>query len=327
MPPIFLASPSARCATSSMNIPATACWCRRRATARHGSRANSRSFRRNAQSAFRLGFNRDALLLSSFASPSWEGRFPVSRTCASLHSHDFRGRAAVTNVPFKTALIVGAGSGLSASLARALAKEGIKVALAARTPDDPVAPVQDTGAKTFACDASRRAEVDKLFTDLDASFGTLDIAIYNASFRTRGAFIDLDPAEVEKAIAVTAYGAFLVAQQAARRMLANRRGAILLTGASAGVKGYAQSAPFPMGKFARRGRAQSMARELSPQGIHVAHVVIDGGIRSARRPAAADAPDSLLDPDAIAATYMHLIRQPRSAWAWEVELRPWVEKF
>jgi len=233
----------------------------------------------------------------------------------------------VTNVPFKTALIVGAGSGLSASLARALAKEGIKVALAARTPDDLAALVQDTGAKTFACDASRRAEVDKLFADLDASFGTLDIAIYNASFRTRGPFIDLDPAEVEKAIAVTAYGAFLVAQQAARRMLANRRGAILLTGASAGVKGYAQSAPFAMGKFALRGLAQSMARELSPQGIHVAHVVIDGGIRSARRPAAADAPDSLLDPDAIAATYMHLIRQPRSAWAWEVELRPWVEKF
>jgi len=233
----------------------------------------------------------------------------------------------VTNVPFKTALIVGAGSGLSASLARALAKEGIKVALAARTPDDLLALVQDTGAKTFACDASRRAEVDKLFADLDASFGTLDIAIYNASFRTRGPFIDLDPAEVEKAIAVTAYGAFLVAQQAARRMLANRRGTILLTGASAGVKGYAQSAPFAMGKFALRGLAQSMARELSPQGIHVAHVVIDGGIRSARRPAAADAPDSLLDPDAIAATYMHLIRQPRSAWAWEVELRPWVEKF
>jgi len=233
----------------------------------------------------------------------------------------------VTDVPFKTALIVGAGSGLSASLARALAKEGIKVALAARTPDDLAALVQDTGAKTFACDASRRAEVDKLFADLDASFGTLDIAIYNASFRTRGPFIDLDPAEVEKAIAVTAYGAFLVAQQAARRMLANRRGTILLTGASAGVKGYAQSAPFAMGKFALRGLAQSMARELSPQGIHVAHVVIDGGIRSARRPAAADAPDSLLDPDAIAATYMHLIRQPRSAWAWEVELRPWVEKF
>jgi NAD(P)-dependent dehydrogenase (short-subunit alcohol dehydrogenase family) len=151
--------------------------------------------------------------------------------------------------------------------------------------------------------------------------------IYNASFRTRGPLVDLDPAEVEKAIAVTAYGAFLVSQLAARRMLRNKRGAILLTGASAGVKGYAQSAPFAMGKFALRGLAQSMARELSPQGIHVAHVVIDGGIRSARRPASQDAPDSLLDPDAIAETYMHLIQQPRSAWAWEIELRPWVEKF
>src|SRR4029079_3182668 len=136
-----------------------------------------------------------------------------------------------------------------------------------------------------------------------------------------------DPAEVEKAIAITAFGAFLVAQAAVRRMLPNRRGAVFLTGASAGVKGYAQSAPFAMGKFALRGLAQSMARELSPQGIHVAHVVVDGGIRSALRPDAADKPDRMLDPDAIAATYMHLIHQPRSAWAWEIELRPWVEKF
>src|SRR3989449_1717137 len=137
----------------------------------------------------------------------------------------------------------------------------------------------------------------------------------------------MDPLEVEKALAVTAYGAFLVAQQAARRMLPRKHGAILLTGASAGVKGYPQSAPFAMGKFALRGMAQSMAREFSPQGIHVAHVVIDGGIRSDRRAEPADKPDSLLDPDAIAESYMHLIHQPRSAWAWEIELRPWVEKF
>ena len=151
--------------------------------------------------------------------------------------------------------------------------------------------------------------------------------IYNASFRTRGPFIDLDPLDVHKALAVTAYGAFLVAQQAARRMLPKKHGAILLTGASAGVKGYPQSAPFAMGKFALRGLAQSMARELSPQGIHVAHVVVDGGIRSAHRPDPADRPDSTLDPDAMAESYMHLIHQPRSAWAWEIELRPWVEKF
>ncbi|TMJ83341.1 MAG: SDR family NAD(P)-dependent oxidoreductase [Alphaproteobacteria bacterium] len=233
----------------------------------------------------------------------------------------------MTDVKFNSALIVGAGAGLSASLARALASEGIKVALAARSTGDLNALVKETGARAFACDAAERGEVEKLFADVDASVGTPDIVIYNASFRTRGPFIDLDPLDVQKALAVTAYGAFLVAQQAARRMLPKKHGAILLTGASAGVKGYPQSAPFAMGKFALRGLAQSMARELSPQGIHVAHVVVDGGIRSAHRPDPADRPDSTLDPDAIAESYMHLIHQPRSAWAWEIELRPWVEKF
>jgi len=228
---------------------------------------------------------------------------------------------------FKNALIVGAGAGLSASLARALAHEGIAVALAARSTNDLAALVQDTSARAFACDASSRADVERLFSELDASLGAPDIVIYNASFRTRGPLIDLDPAEVERTLAVTAFGAFLVAQEAARRMLPKGYGAILLTGASAGVKGYAQSAPFAMGKFALRGLAQSMARELHPRGIHVAHIVIDGGIRSARRPEPSDKPESLLDPDAIAETYLHVIRQPRSAWSWEVELRPWVENF
>jgi NAD(P)-dependent dehydrogenase (short-subunit alcohol dehydrogenase family) len=233
----------------------------------------------------------------------------------------------MTNTRFTTALIVGAGSGLSASLARALASEGIRVALAARSTGDLDVLSKDIGASTFTCDASKRNDVDKLFADLDASFGAPEIVIYNASFRTRGALIDLDPADVEKAISVTAYGAFLVAQQAARRMLPKRHGAILLTGASAGVKGYAQSASFAMGKFALRGLAQSMARELHPQGIHVVHVVVDGGIKSARRPEPDDKPASLLDPDAIAATYLHLIHQPHSAWSWEIEVRPWVERF
>jgi NAD(P)-dependent dehydrogenase (short-subunit alcohol dehydrogenase family) len=233
----------------------------------------------------------------------------------------------MTTSRFTSALIVGAGPGLSASLARALSGEKIKVALAARSTGDLNALVKETGARAFACDAAERGEVEKLFADVDASVGTPDIVIYNASFRTRGPFIELDPLDVQKALAVTAYGAFLVAQQAARRMLPKKHGAILLTGASAGVKGYPQSAPFAMGKFALRGLAQSMARELSPQGIHVAHVVVDGGIRSAHRPDPADRPDSTLDPDAIAESYMHLIHQPRSAWAWEIELRPWVEKF
>jgi NAD(P)-dependent dehydrogenase (short-subunit alcohol dehydrogenase family) len=233
----------------------------------------------------------------------------------------------MTEKKFTTALIVGAGAGLSASLARVLSKEGIKVALAARSTEDLHDLAVEAQAETFSCDASKRAEVEKLFANLDATVGAPEIVIYNASYRTRGPFVELDPAEVEKSIAVTAYGAFLVAQQAAKRMLPNGRGVILFTGASAGVKGYAQSAPFAMGKFALRGLSQSMARELHPQGIHVAHVVIDGGIKSARRAEPADKPASLLDPDGIAASYLHIIHQPRSVWANEIELRPWVERF
>ena len=153
------------------------------------------------------------------------------------------------------------------------------------------------------------------------------MVIYNASYRVRGPFVDLDPAEVEKSIAVSAFGGFLVAQQAARRMIAKGRGAILLTGASASLKGYALSAPFAMGKFALRGMAQSMARELGPLGIHVAHFVIDGGIKSARRPESPDRHASMLDPNAIAASYLHVLHQPHSAWSAEMELRPWVEPF
>jgi NAD(P)-dependent dehydrogenase (short-subunit alcohol dehydrogenase family) len=228
---------------------------------------------------------------------------------------------------FNTALIVGAGSGLSASLARMLAKAGLKIALAARSPDDLAALAGETGAKVFKCDASKAEQVERLFADVEAAMGAPDVAIYNASFRSRGALVDLVPAEVEKAIAVSAFGAFLVAQQAAKRMLPNRHGAIFFTGASASVKGYAKSAPFAMGKFALRGLSQSLARELQPQGIHVAHFVIDGGIRSERRPVPDDKPDSLLDPDAIAQTYLDVLRQPRNAWTSEVELRPWMENF
>lgn len=228
---------------------------------------------------------------------------------------------------FTSALIVGAGSGLSASLARLFAKEGMAVALAARSTDKLADLAKATGAKTYSCDAADRDDVEKLFAALDAAGATPDVVVYNPSYRTRGPFVELDAAEVEKTLAITAFGGFLVGQAAARRMLPKGRGAILFTGASASVKGYAQSAPFAMGKFALRGLSQSMARELSPQGIHVAHVVIDGGIRSARRPDPADRPDSLLDPDAIAQSYLHVLRQPRSAWTQEIELRPWTEKF
>ena len=230
-------------------------------------------------------------------------------------------------VKFNTALIVGAGAGLSASLARVLAGEGIKVALAARSTGDLASLVKETGALTFSCDATRPADVEKLFSDLDAGFGAPEIVIYNAGYRVRGPLITLDPAEVEKTIAACAFGGFLVAQQAARRMLPKRHGAILFSGASASVKGYAESAPFAMGKFALRGLAQSMARELHPQGIHVAHIVIDGAIKSASRSEPPDKTASLLNPNSIAASYLHVIHQPHSAWSWEIELRPWVEKF
>ena len=229
---------------------------------------------------------------------------------------------------FRSALIVGAGSGLSASLARLFAQEGMKVGLAARN----VAKLQEvavaTGAVTAACDAGDPQAVARLFATMDEALGgPPEVVVYNASARSRGPLIELDPATVAKAIEVSAFGGFLVAQEAAKRMLPRRRGAILLTGASASVKGYKLSAPFAMGKFALRGLAQSIARELAPQGIHVAHFVIDGAIRNPGRSEPADAPDSMLDPDAIARTYLHALRQDRSAWTWEVELRPWVESF
>jgi NAD(P)-dependent dehydrogenase (short-subunit alcohol dehydrogenase family) len=227
---------------------------------------------------------------------------------------------------YRRALIVGAGSGLSASLARRFAREGMRVDMAARRIDKLAELCDATGAHAHVCDAADASQVAALFAALDQD-GAPDLVVYNASGRQRGPIIELDTAEVARGLAVSAFGAFLVAQQAARRMLPQRRGAIVLTGATAGVKGFALSASFAMGKFALRGLAQSLARELSPQGIHVAHFVIDGGIRAAQRPDPPDAPDSTLDPDAIAETYWHVLNQHRSAWSWEVEVRPWVERF
>jgi NAD(P)-dependent dehydrogenase (short-subunit alcohol dehydrogenase family) len=219
-------------------------------------------------------------------------------------------------------LIVGTGSGLSASLARKLARRGHEVVLAARRPDKLGALVAETKGRSVPCDAARESDVAALFAGLGRA---PDVVVYNASFRTRGPFVELVPEDVRKALEVCAFGGFLVAQAASRMMLPAGRGTIILTGASASVKGYAQSAPFAMGKFALRGLAQSLARELQPAGIHVVHVVIDGGIRSSSRIDPGN--DSLLAPDAIADSYLHLIDQPRTSWSWEIEVRPWLERF
>jgi NAD(P)-dependent dehydrogenase (short-subunit alcohol dehydrogenase family) len=225
------------------------------------------------------------------------------------------------------ALIVGVGDGVSAAFARILNREGARLILASRNPDKLAAFAAKTGAKTVACNAAEPEDVRRLFETADAHFGTPDVVLFNPSYRTRGPIVEIRPEDVVKALMVGAYGGFLVGQEAAKRMLARGQGAIFFTGASASVKGYAQSAPFAMAKFALRGLAQSMARELQPQNIHVAHFVIDGGVASASRATATDAPDSLLDADAIAETYLAVLKQHRSAWTSEVELRPWVERF
>lgn len=227
------------------------------------------------------------------------------------------------------ALIVGTGAGLSASLARLFAKEGMSVALASRNPGKLDGLCADTGAKAYACDAVEPDSVAKLFQDVAGDMGAPDVVVYNASNRARGPITELDPEAVKTAVLISCYAGFLVAQQAAKQMVARGSGSILLTGASASVKGYPNSSSFAMGKFGLRGMAQSLARELQPQNIHVAHFVIDGGIeKTSGDPRASErGPDGMLHPDAIAQSYLDIHRQPRSAWSWELELRPWVEKF
>ena len=227
-----------------------------------------------------------------------------------------------------TAVIVGVGSGLSASLAGKLSERGFDLVLAARDAHKLEELAKETGARTVSLDGSDPAQMAALFDDLP---GPLRVAIYNPSARQRGPIVELDPETVRRAIEVTAFGAFLLGQQAARSMAGNSgpvKGTILFTGASAGVKGFPRSAPFAMGKFAQRGLAQSMARELHPQGIHVVWVNIDGGISNPARPERTDdGSHRMLDPDAIAAAYLAMIDQHPSAWSNELSLRPWVEPF
>ena len=218
-------------------------------------------------------------------------------------------------------LIVGAGTGLSASIARLCSSEGMEVALAARNIDKLVSLKKEINAKTFKCDASDINEVSSLFRELDQSFGIPNLVIYNPSSRIRGAIGDLDPKETQEAINITCFGGFLVAQEASKRMLKNKKGSIFFTGASASIKGFANSSVFAMGKFGLRGLAQSLARELHPQNIHIGHFIIDGGIGKSSMGY------KLINPDSIANTYLEVHKQDSSAWTWEVELRTNKETF
>ena len=231
--------------------------------------------------------------------------------------------------PHGSVVVVGAGDGLSASLARRFARDGHDVVLGARDTDKLASLVAETGARAVACDASDPAAVEALF---EAVPERLAVVVYNPSARTRGPVAELEPEDVRRALEVTAFGAFLVGRRAAARMLGQDeadgvRGTILFTGASAGVKGFARSAPFAMGKFAQRGLAQSMSRELHPRGVHVAWINVDGAIGNPGTTPSSERPDAMLDPAAIADTYAALVRQHRSAWSEEVAVRPWVESF
>jgi NADP-dependent 3-hydroxy acid dehydrogenase YdfG len=226
------------------------------------------------------------------------------------------------------AVIIGVGDGLSAALARELMPD-YSLTLAARSADKMQSLTDETGARMVLLDATDESAVAALFDALPVA---PRVVIYNPSARVRGPIAELAADDVRNAVEVTAIGAFFAGKHAAKHMLAaepvdGTRGTILFTGASAGVKGFPQSAPFAMGKFAQRGLAESMARELHPQGTHVAWVNIDGGILNPGRAEPEDKPGSMLRPDAIARTYRHLIEQDRSAWTNEVAVRPWVERF
>ncbi|MFC4215299.1 SDR family NAD(P)-dependent oxidoreductase [Pseudophaeobacter arcticus] len=227
----------------------------------------------------------------------------------------------------KVALIVGAGPGLGASLARTFAQAGYDVALASRRSGSLPELCAEIGAKHYVCDASEVENVKTLFHQVDTDLGPPDLVVYNAGAYMRGPIADLDLDLVRATLSVNGWGALVVAQAAARRMIARGSGTMLFTGASAGLKGFAQSAPFAMGKFALRGLCQSLARELAPKNIHVAHVVLDGVILWPDRGGPYANPDTTLHPDEVARTYLELSRQHKSAWTYEIELRPNVETF
>ncbi len=222
----------------------------------------------------------------------------------------------------KAVLIVGAGSGLSASLARAFNSKGMKIVLAARNIDKLDSLKKEIDALVFTCDSTQNKSVQNLFLQTDSIIGTPEIVIYNPSLRIVKPFIEYDPDEMLQSIKVNSYGAFLVAHESVKRMLKIGKGNIFFTGSSASVKGFAKSASFAMGKFGLRGLAQSLARELHPQNIHIGHFVIDGGI--GKEPVGNY---QMIHPDEIAKQYLNFYLQDKKAWSWEIEIRTNTEKF
>jgi NAD(P)-dependent dehydrogenase (short-subunit alcohol dehydrogenase family) len=226
-----------------------------------------------------------------------------------------------------TALVVGAGDGLSAAIARGFAGAKVKVALAARNPDKLSGLCAEIGAQAFRCDAGKEENVARLFTEVEATLGAPGVVVYNAAAWVRAPLLDLTAADVSRSLGTNAMGAFLIGQAAARQMVAKGGGTIIFTGATASIRGSALFAASAMGKFAARALAQSMARELGAKGVHVAHVIIDGPIKGGRFPGSAAEPDGVLEPSEIADIYLHLAQQRRSAWTHEVDVRTWTETF
>lgn len=230
----------------------------------------------------------------------------------------------------RSALIVGVGPGLGAALARRFARGGLAVGLAARQADRLAGLAGEIGGRAFACDVTDEAAVERLFAGFGEAYGTPAAVVYNAGGFLMKPVTETDAAEFERCWRVGCLGGFLVGRAAAKAMLPEGRGTILFTGATASLRGGARFAAFAAGKFGLRAVAQSLARELGPQGIHVAHVVIDGQIADATRPGRAPGTrgeDAMLDPDAIAEAYWQLHVQPHSAWTHELDVRPWVERF
>jgi len=231
----------------------------------------------------------------------------------------------------EVAVVVGAGTGLGAALVRCFAGAGLDVTVAARDPErleDVTAGGQASVGKVraYPCDATDEKAVENLFESVTAEFGEPALVVYNAGAFVRASILEIEAADFERCWRVGCLGGFLVGRASARRMVSRGSGTVIFTGATASLRGSAMFANLAVGKFGLRALAQSMARELGPKGVHVAHVVVDGMIATPRAGGQTET-ESRLDPAAIADDYLALHRQPRSAWTLELDLRPWVEQF